>query len=324
MLLISKKYALAQRIPEDYGYRHLIYSYQNDKVDLIVISKKGEEKIAKPLFFFCQGSLPRPVIIYDEKGLFGTLPFSETPFLEQFHIVVVAKPNVPIISKAKLLDDNFCYMKDSISKLPPKGYSDRNYLDYYVFRNNFIIKQLFKERWIKSTDLVVAGHSEGSTIAAKMASKNKKITKLIYSGGNPYGRISTVHYQNKIQDNDTIQFGESTLNYWKKVVENPNNVNSDGGDTFKATYSFSQPQKDNLMALNIPILITYGSKDIAGIFIDLLQIDCIRERKNNIKFKSYHGLEHNFFYTDSKSVTHFENENWNKVAQNWLEFLNGR
>lgn len=322
MLLISKKYALAQRIPEDYGYKHLTYSFQNDKIDLIVISKKGEEKIAKPLFFFCQGSLPRPVIIYDEKGLFGTLPFDENPFLEQYHIVIVAKPNVPIISKAKLLDENFCFMKDSISKLPPKGYSDRNYLDYYVFRNNFIIKQLFKERWIKCTDLVVAGHSEGSTIAAKMASINNKITKLIYSGGNPYGRISTVHYQNKLQDNDTIQYGESTMNYWKKVVENPNKINYDGGDTFKATFSFSEPQKEHLMNLKIPVLITYGSKDTAALFIDLFQIDAIRERKNNLKFHNYYGLEHNFFEVDSKSVTHFENENWNKVATDWLAFLN--
>ena len=89
MLLISKNYAVAQKIPEDFGYRQMSFKFQDDKVDLIVISKKGEEKIAKPLFFFCQGSLPRPVVIYNEKGLYGTLPFNETPFLDDFHIIII-------------------------------------------------------------------------------------------------------------------------------------------------------------------------------------------------------------------------------------------
>ena len=57
------------------------------------------------------------------------------------------------------------FLKDNEKEIPPKGYIDRNYLDYYVFRNNWILKQLFKERWVKINQLLVAGHSEGSTSA---------------------------------------------------------------------------------------------------------------------------------------------------------------
>lgn len=314
MLLISKNYAFCQKTPESFGYRQMSFKFQDDKVDLIVISKQGEEKVAKPLFFFCQGSLPRPVVIYDEKGLYGTLPFNESAFLDHFHIVIISKPNIPIIANAATLGRNFMFLKDSENGIPPKGYTDRNYLDYYVFRNNFILKQLMKERWVDKSELIVAGHSEGSSIAAKMASLYPKITKLIYSGGNPFGRIANILEQAKN--------APETLNYWKKVVENANVINYNGGDTYKATYSFSMPQRENLLKLSIPILVTYGSEDTAAGYNDLFQIEVIRDQKKNVDFISYFGLEHNFFAVNEKNEPIYEMENWDKVANDWLVWLN--
>jgi hypothetical protein len=321
MLLISKNYAICQRVPEDFGYKHLSYKYQDDKVDLIVISKKGEEKMAKPLFFFCQGSLPRPVVLYNEKGLFGTLPFNETPFLDDFHIVIIAKPSIPIIADANTLGKDYMYLKDKEKGIPPKGYIERNYLDYYVFRNNFILKQLFKERWVKTSKLVVAGHSEGSIIASKMASLNKKITHLIYSGGNPFGRFASILSQNRFYENDSVHDGQATINYWKETVENANVINYDGGDTFKATYSFSFPQRDNLMQMKIPVLITYGGKDWSAPYNDLFQIETIRDKRKNFTFVDYPNLEHNFFPVNEKREPDYETENWDKVAKDWMEWL---
>lgn len=321
MLLISKNYSFSQRIPEDFGYKHLAFKYQDDKVDLIVISKKGEEKIAKPLFFFCQGSMPRPVVIYDEKGLFGTLPFNETPFLDDFHIVIIAKPCIPIIADANTLGKDYMFLKEKQKQIPPKGYIERNYLDYYVFRNNFILKQLFKERWVKTSKLIVAGHSEGSTIASKMASVNKKITHLIYSGGNPFGRITSMLLQNRFYENDATTSGQATLNYWKKTVENSNTINYDGGDSYKATFSFSLPQRDNLVQMTIPVLITYGTKDWSAPYNDLFQIEMIRDKRKNFSFIGYPNLEHNFFPVNEKREPDYEIENWDKVAKDWLNWL---
>ena len=61
---------------KDYGYTHLQFDYQSDKVDILIKSKKGEENKRKPLFFFCQGSLPKPLIKYDEKGAYGVFSFN--------------------------------------------------------------------------------------------------------------------------------------------------------------------------------------------------------------------------------------------------------
>jgi hypothetical protein len=322
MLLFSKIYSYSQKIPEDFGYRHIAMKYQDDPVDIIVISKKGEEKLAKPIFFFCQGSLPQPVVKYDEKGLYGTLPFDENSFLETYHIVIVGKPFIPIISDVNKLGKDYMYLKDIEKEIPPKGYTERNYLDYYVFRNNFIVKQLAKERWVKNKKLVVAGHSEGSSIAAKMASINKKITHLIYSGGNPYGRIMNILAQSRSFDTDFIDEGKNTIEHWKKVVAHSNDTSLTNGDTYKTTYSFSLPQKDNLMGLKIPVLVSYGTKDWSGPFNDLFQIEAIREKKDNCIFKSYLNLEHNYFPVNEDGTVNYEVYNWDKIAADWLNWLN--
>ena len=60
---------------QDFGFRHIVFNYKNESVDILVKSKKGEENIPKPIFLFCQGSLPIPLIIYDGKESFGTFPF---------------------------------------------------------------------------------------------------------------------------------------------------------------------------------------------------------------------------------------------------------
>jgi surfactin synthase thioesterase subunit len=321
MFLLSKTYAFAQKIPEDFGYRHIKMKYLDDPVDIIIISKPGEEKIAKPLFLFCQGSLSQPVVKYDETGLYRTLPFDETPFLNDYHIVIIGKPFIPIISNVNKLGKHYMFLKDMDKEIPPKGYIDRNYLDYYVFRNNSILKQLFKERWVKSNQLLVAGHSEGSTIAAKMTSINKKITHLIYSGGNPYGRISTMLEQSRSFESDSLAKGEKVIENWKNIVENKTEIQYNGGDTSKATYSFSLPQRDNLMQLKIPVLVIYGTNDWGVSFNDLFQIEAIREYKRNITFRSYVGLEHNYFPKNLDDVVNEAIYNWDKVAEDWLEWL---
>ncbi len=321
MLLISKNYALAKRIPEDFGYKHLTLSYQNDKVDLIVISKKGEDKMPKPILFYCQGNLPQPVIIYDQKGLLCTLPFCEAPFLDEYHIVIVSNPSIPIIANANSLDENQLYKNNSDSKMFFKKFMDRNYLDYFVFRNNFIIKQLYKQRWVKCSKLAVFSHAEGCTIAAKMTFINCKITKLIYCGGQPYGKPISVLFQQQSNPKSDTENHQKTILFWKKIVENPNYVNYENGISFKEIYSFSLPQKDNLLQLKIPIFFVNGLKDTNTDCNELFQMESVLMKKNNFTFKNYANLKQSFFEKNSRLLSSFQNETWNAIAKEWLLFL---
>lgn len=283
MLLVSKIYAAAQKVPEDFGFRHIKLSYLNDPVDVIIISKQGEERIPKPIFLFCQDSFPKPVIKYSEKGLYEILPFDYEILLDDFHIVIVGKPFIPIICNSNKLDKDFLFLKDFEKQIPPRGYADRNYLDYYVFRNNAVLKQLFKYRWAKTSKLLVAGQGEGSSIAVKMATINKKITHLIYLDGNPYGALATELEVLKLAGNSE-QSTKNVLNKYREVVATSTEIQYDQLETSKAIFSFSLPQRNNLMLLKIPVLICYGSHDSQSTFNQLFQMEAIREGKQGIQF----------------------------------------
>jgi len=75
------------------------------------------------------------------------------------------------------------------------------------------------------------------------------------------------------------------------------------------------------MGLKIPVLITYGTKDWSASFNDLFQIEAIRERKQNLFFKSYLNLEHNYFPINKNGSVNQEIYNWDKIASDWLDWL---
>ena len=305
----------AQKTPEDFGYKHLKLTYKNQLVDIIIQSKKGEENQKKPMFFWCQGSLPQPVIKYEETKIYQTFPFNVNNFLDEFHVIIIGKPQIPIIADVKDLKKNYIIADDSLRI--PKAYSDNNYLNFYVDRNNFILKKLLKEKWVSTTKLVVAGHSEGSTIAAKMASINKKITHLIYSGGNPYGRFLNILAQSRQNDDDN-----QSIEYWKEVVANKNDLSYNGGDTYKCTYDFSESLEAEILQLQIPTLISYGTKDWNVHYVDLFYVETIRKKLNNFTFNPYVGLEHNYFQVNEKLEPNYEIYNWENVGKDWLKWLN--
>lgn len=318
-------YTFAQpRTPDEFGFRHFKLIYKADNIDVLIKSYKGEENVPKPLFFFCQGSLPVPLIKYHENDSYGVFPFNPDSLTKEYHLVIISKPYIPIIVDYQTLSPSFTFI-DSSGKFPKK-YSDRNLLSYYVPRNIAVIKYLLKQKWVKTTQLVVAGHSEGSTIAAKMASDYKKITHLIYSGGNPQGRIMSMISQSRARESDTdsSRFGEEELKYWEQIVKNKTDMDDSNGDTNKATFEFSQPPIQYLAKLTIPVLVSYGTKDWSAPFNDLFRVQCISQGKKNFTFQPYIGTEHNFFPLQANNKPNYDIFNWDKVAYDWLKWLTGK
>lgn len=307
---------------ENFGFRHIVLKHKKDNVDVLIKSKKGEENIEKPLFFFCQGSLPKPLIIYNESEVYGVFPFNPDSLTIKYHLVIVSKPFIPIIAETKTLSTNLNYT-DSSGKFP-KEYSDRNLLTYYVERNITVIKYLQKQKWVSKTQLVVAGHSEGSTVAAKMAIKSKKITHLIYASGNPMGRIMSIIGQSRANETftDKTKLGEEEIKYWEEVVKNKSDMDGSQGDTHKATFEFSEPPIKYLEKLKIPVLVTYGTKDWSAPFNDFMCVDFIRQGKINFMFHTYVGTEHNFFPLTAENKPNYDIFNWDNVANDWLKWTN--
>ncbi|MBX9783837.1 MAG: dienelactone hydrolase family protein [Chitinophagaceae bacterium] len=309
------------KTPRDCGYTHLTTIYKGDTVDILIWSKAGEELKPKPLFLFCQGSLPKPLLMVDANGNSPAFPFRTETFETDFHIAIIGKPGIPAVCEFSKLQSDYTYV-DSTGKFPEK-YIQNNLPDYYVQRNIAVIKFLQKQSWVTKEKLIVAGHSEGSTVAAQMAASFKGITHLIYAGGNPMGRIMSIVSQRRAEETDTdsTRFGEKDFEYWQKVVDNKTSMEGWPGDTYKATYDFSKPSFDLLRKLKIPVLVCYGSKDWSTPFNDYLRADFIRQNKTNFTFKAYIGTEHNFFPLDKDGRPDYNTYNWNKVGEDWKSWI---
>jgi pimeloyl-ACP methyl ester carboxylesterase len=307
-----------QKTPADFGFRHLQMGYQGDTVDILVKSKPNEESTPKPLFLFCQGSLPQPLIKYDEAGPFGVFTFNPDSLTSAFHVAVIGKPGVPVVAHVNTLGESYTY-RDSIGAYP-HAYTSRNHLDYYVNRNIEALQFLRKQKWTSHQMLVVAGHSEGSTIAAKMAVVSPVITHLIYSGGNPMGRISTLISRARANETDSSKQAEALFQEWQQVVADPKNTNGTG-DTFKATYDYSIPPLQYLLKLKIPVLVSYGTSDSGAPFNDYLRIETIRQRKTNFTFNAYIKTEHNYFPVLKNGDIDYNAFTWDRVAEDWRKWL---
>lgn len=308
------------RSPELYGFRHLQMNYKGDKVDILVKSQKGEENISKPIFLFLQGSTAKPLIITENGESYRVFPFYTDSIVSKYHLVIIGRPNIPVIYDREKLD-GFEYV-DPITKKYDKRYVERNYLDYYVQRNKKVLDYLLKQKWVDNNRLVVSSHSEGSTIGSKLCSLYPKITHFIYSGGNPFGRFSNIIQQIREKEiSDTTSNIEGTFNYWSKIVKEPNRMDNSEGDTYKCSFDYSIPPINYLRKVRIPVLVSYGTMDYCSPFNDYMRLEFIKDGKTNFTFKSYVGLEHNFFPKDKTGKVNNDEYNWDKVSDDWLKWL---
>jgi Acetyl xylan esterase (AXE1) len=310
------------KTPEQFGFRLLKTFYKGDSIDILILSQKGDEQKTKPLILFCQGSLPIPLIKTIHNNLYPVFPFQTDGLLKEHHIAIIGSPYIPLIVPADELGEKFTYIEKKTNKAP-LDFFKRNYLDYYVNRNIAVISHLQSFTYISREKLVVAGHLQGYTIAAKMASISPKITHLIITSGNPFGQITSMlaEFRKAEKMGDSTNYGEELIDYWQSVVNNNENEDAIYGDTYKSIYDFSTPVIHYLEKLKIPIFICYGTKDLSTPYNDYLRIELLRQRKENFTFKTYLGREHDFWSLKENGEINYNDSGWDKVANDWRSWL---
>lgn len=310
----------AQAKPEDFGFRHFTSVHKGDTSHYLIYSAKGEEQIRKPLFFFCQGSLPVPLIVTNHGAPYGTFPFNTDSLSKYYHLVIVSKPGVPLIAEDSTLSPGFIYLDARTRKMPAE-YSQKNHPQYYCERNLRIINELRKMQFIDNRKTVAAGHSQGASIAARMAAESKVITHLIYACGNPMGQIMSMIGASRKHETDSMNVTTSLIKYWSDACENRNDLNDEHGDTYKSVYDFSYPAINYLRKLKIPVLISWGTEDYCTPFIDCMQVEFIRDHRQNFTFQPYVKRNHNYFGITPEGKTNYEDFGWDEVAMDWLKWL---
>ena len=319
LLLAAPRPAAAQtgpaprpRTPADFGYRQVVVMFGRDSVQVLVRSPQGQEHARRPLLLWVQGSLPMPLIMYDQRGAYPVFPFEPLPRGLACHLAIISKPGVPLVANIEGINPNRFFREQA----PPPAYCQRNYLDYYVRRNTAVLRYLKRQPWVDKANVTVAGHSEGSTVAAHLAAVPGLVRRAGYLSGNPLGRLMSVLAQSR-QAADTAAVA-ATFRRWRQVVAPPAVADCVGDDP-RNTYSFAAAPLPLLLRAKVPVFVGYGTRDRGVAGDDYLQLEAIRRRKTNFTSRAYEGREHNFFGVKEGQIN-YEDFYWDKVGADFLRW----
>ena len=300
--------------------------------DTIEFIQTGEQLTApKPVLLFFQGSLPRPLVLDFENGALQLVNFNfdYTKLIGRYHLVTIAMPFTPAVCKLSATNNNACYVPDP--KGAPDAFEPRylraNYLDTYVARGQAVVDFLLRQDWVDKQQILALGHSQGSKVALKVALSRPQISRLGFFSGNPLGRFDQFVREYRLAENKgemssaAAQAGIDQLyRDWEELYKNPLDNSEPSGDTNRATTSFSENFVDDLLALNIPVYVAYGTRDTGSQPCDLLPLEFIRQGKRNLTLKPYPGWGHNFEETDDTGRSDFNRMHWQEVVEAFLEW----
>jgi dienelactone hydrolase len=253
------------------------------------------------------------------------MPFDTRIFTENYHLVFVSKPGIPVKVNKTKLSPRMEY-NDPKTGLFPQFYQERNHLDYYVNRDAQVLKFLKKQPWVDKSKMVIAGHSEGGHIMAKLATVSKDITHVISSSENPFGQMASIIQSCRPYDDSTKTYTHEQFEIWEKLVNKSTDIPLPPGqkleDVYKYQVGFSLPAFEHFQKIKVPVLVTYGTKDHCAPYNDYMRIAMIRDKKKNFTFKDFPGLEHNYFKVDAKGEgIPDKNAGWNNTAKDWKAWL---
>ena len=81
------------------------------QIEYLVSKNRGADS-PKPVIVFCQGSLPKPLIINTPQGVAGIFPFNHFAYDKRFRFLIISKPGIPIMPKSSLLDQRYNYLEN--------------------------------------------------------------------------------------------------------------------------------------------------------------------------------------------------------------------
>lgn len=328
LVLIGCSYGFSQNNVEGTSYSHFQIKLKKDTIDFVIADTNLN--VTKPLLLFCQGSQPVPLFFnFDEHGIYpsalGNFDIDEINNL--YHVAVISMPKTPLIVGRKHLNNQYNYVTDTTDQHSYSvEYLKADYSENYVKRANKVLKFLRKQSWINSSEIVVAGHSQGARVAVSIAASNKNVTQLGLFGYNPNGRIDQRIRQirknaeaGKISWEKADSLQQEQYEFYE-LIQQADSI--EAHPSLTSWKSFSEPTINKLINLEIPIYVAYGSQDVGAELCDLLPLFFIENGKRNFHLKRYPDLEHNFFpIGDDGRPNHAEGK-WQIVMNEFIHWTN--
>ncbi len=285
----------------------------NNEVNYLEVGPK-EDINKHDVFIFIQGSNITPLISEDDNGKFLLIPFSIERYIDNNKFVIVGKPHIPVYAHFESLTDDFVISDPStVGK-----YFQSNTLRDLASGINELIKIYHRNNKVR--DIYIIGHSQGARVAA--AVNDKYVRKIAMLSVNLFGRfheeVSRKRFDNITkglsQDMEPIYDEYQTLQ--KQQFKSLPNTKVSSLVSYK---SFTWPSTISFVKkLKAPTLIVYGGNDIGVAFSnDLARFEIEDHLKNNIIFKSYNDLDHNF----KRNTSAVNDDYWQNVIDDCITWL---
>lgn len=283
--------------------------YKGEQVDYVLI---GDVEPSKPLVVFCNGSMPTPLLLNIGGGKHApiALPFSCYGFLAEYNFLVFSKPGVPVATEQTALDPQFNYL-DPKTKAFPTYFSERNHQDYYEEAYSETLNAWLAENEDQSpAQLILIGHSQGARVVSKMVAHIPQTTHLVYLSADPMGRFYEI-IRRESEGATTEEINEA-YDSWAAILKQP--------DAQKDSYTFSEYLIDDLLEVEIPLFVGYGTRDVACETCGLIYFEAIRKGKTNVHHAPYPKVDHNFFPLTAEGRPDQEKGKWDQVAKDIIEW----
>lgn len=316
-----------------YELHHLPYQEKDTIEYLTNIDKFDKEK---PTVVYLQGSLPYPLVLTYKDSLgkivdafFNISNFNSHKLVDNFNLILIARPYTPAIASLNMLAENYTYVPDRYKpNCVDSNFSKTDNLYYTSKRISFLINALYDQNVINhSKRLLLIGHSQGSDEAIRVAKLNSKVTDVAMLSSSPIGRIQYLalwyhmaYYKGEISFKEYEQKRDEMLATFKKDCADTTIVNPCGGDSPLNVYSYSEPPIDDIVATNANIFCGFGTKDMTSLYTELISIACIKAKKENLTIKLYEGREHNFFKVKDDGTIDHNDGYWDVVIDDILKW----
>ena len=276
--------------PHEYSFKEYEIKHEQETIRFYIHTPGFSP--AKSTFIFLQGSGAVPLCIENNDG-HHRLTFSlhtNPQIIQNFNFIIISKVG-------------FTFSGHQEAEVPEE-YHQKTSLAYRVFQVDAVLQYILSNQLISNNHIIVCGHSEGSDVAAKLATINKDISHLVFLSGDgasqffeyflyvrkriERGELSFREGQNEIevltkQFAEIMQHPASTGRFWQ-------------GHTYLRWATFAEPALKNLLQLNIPIFMAMGSKDkvVHAEGFDLIVSEFLFNKKQNLHHQIYEGADHGF------------------------------
>ncbi|MEM6629122.1 MAG: hypothetical protein AAF694_05595 [Bacteroidota bacterium] len=172
LIICANQQLAAQSFPIEklLGYE-LLTTPQGESLRFLCSRKAPNTPEKKALFLFIPAQIEQPLFSQSASGYNDVLPFNHREYLDEFHFIVPALPQTPLV----VASDSIPVKEKIITR--EEGFKNSTWK--YIYQVERLIIYLADQAWVDSRTIVIAGYKDGGHLAARIAQRNPQVTHLI-------------------------------------------------------------------------------------------------------------------------------------------------